>query len=153
MLSLPNQAGTYVLRLKLPGPARLVIGRLGEFDFPSGNYLYLGSAFGPGGLAGRLTHHLSEVKRPHWHIDHFRQVANVFEVCYAAGLPSLECQWSQRVANLPGVEVPAPGFGASDCPCGCAAHLYFIPRQVDSTLIGAILHECGDNWVYLPKIE
>ncbi len=53
-------------------------------------------------------------------------------------LQRLECRWSQAVAGLSGVSVPAPGFGASDCRCGCPAHLVAIQQLDESqaTLLG-----------------
>jgi len=43
------KTGTYVLILELISPARLVVGKLGGFDFPTGWDAYAGSACGPGG--------------------------------------------------------------------------------------------------------
>jgi Uri superfamily endonuclease len=110
------------------------IGRLGEFTFPAGAYLYFGSACGPGGLSARLTRHLLPASpHPlHWHIDYLRAVAEIRALTYLAGscqeraAQRLECLWSQAVAGLTGSLVPAPGFGASDCRSRCPAHLLTI---------------------------
>ena len=39
--------GTYILTLSLETKQNIQIGKLGRFKFPSGYYVYVGSAFGP----------------------------------------------------------------------------------------------------------
>ena len=63
----PRGPGTYMLVLRLPKRRRLAVGRLGDFEFPAGYYLYAGSA--QGGLRGRVLRHLRADKKRHWHID------------------------------------------------------------------------------------
>lgn len=46
-----------------------------------------------------------------------------------------ECVLSQALAQTPGVRVPIPGFGATDCRCGWPAHL---SRESLSTNSGAV---------------
>ena len=128
----PTLPGTYALFLSLAVPARLSIGKLGAFTFPSGEYVYMGSARGPGGLRARLQHHLRPAQRPHWHIDYLRTQAVVSGGVYvvqeevpAEIVVPLECAWSQALLALPGASVPAPSFGASDCRSGCVAHLIY----------------------------
>lgn len=118
----PAAPGDYVLWLALDRPFRLSIGRLGAFDFPAGRYAYVGSARGPGGLSGRLKHHLAPVARPHWHADYLRAAATLEDVWWLAGDQPLEHRWAAALAELPGAEMPAPRFGASDCRC--PSHLY-----------------------------
>ena len=109
-----SATGNYVLLLHLPDDARLTIGKLGVFDFPAGWYTYIGSAFGAGGLLGRLAHHLKPVEQPHWHIDYLRQAAYVVEVWLAPGEQSREQEWVDIMVAIPGASVPVDGFGASD---------------------------------------
>jgi Uri superfamily endonuclease len=131
---LTKNSGGYILELFLVQPAVLQVGRLGEFTFPAGVYLYFGSACGPGGLQARLTRHLlpAYTFRVHWHIDYLRAVAEVRAVgyltnsCQKQAAQRLECLWSQAAASLPGSRVPVPGFGASDCQNRCPAHLLMI---------------------------
>ncbi len=118
--------GTYILILHLENSSRLRIGRLGTFDFPAGYYAYVGSAFGPGGLRGRLSHHLAPVKKAHWHIDYLRQAAVPREVWYTVSETVYEHDWAARLQALPGAQVPAPRFGASDCHC--TTHLIHLPE-------------------------
>ena len=106
--------GTYVLLLNLPLDETLTIGKLGTFDFPAGWYAYVGSAFGAGGLVGRLKHHLKPVEKPHWHIDYLRQAAQVKEVWLTPGTERREQAWVDVILAIPGAMVLVEGFGASD---------------------------------------
>jgi Uri superfamily endonuclease len=132
--AIPVEPGSYLLWLHLPQTQDLTIGRLGRFNFPSGDYFYLGSAQGPGGLRARLGRHLLGSGKPHWHIDQLRAVTQVRGFGYQIRLSQsgttplipLECDWSQKLAILSEVSIPAPGFGASDCRSGCAAHLVYV---------------------------
>lgn len=120
----PRRPGTYALLLALRDPASVHVGKLGAAVFNAPFYLYAGSAFGAGGLAGRLAHHLRPASRPHWHVDHLRSVATVEQVWTTLDARRLECAWSAAAGALRGSR-PVPGFGASDC--GCASHLVALP--------------------------
>jgi hypothetical protein len=39
--AIPRKTGTYALHLSLSHPQWVQIGKLGEFNFPSGDYLYI----------------------------------------------------------------------------------------------------------------
>ncbi len=126
--SFPRLAGSYALFLLLPTRVQIPVGRLGEQVFPSGQYLYLGSARGSGGLRARMRHHLGLAAKCHWHIDWLRSYFRLSSVWYVVEPDGMECAWSQALAGLPGAYIPARGFGASDCHSGCAAHLVgFLP--------------------------
>lgn len=120
--------GTYVLALWLDAPRSLSIGRLGEFAFPAGWYLYAGSALGPGGLPARVGRHAQKLgpdKRPHWHVDYVREAA-VWGGVWACGSGRrLECTWAAALRRLPGAVLVVRGLGASDCDC--PAHLVHVP--------------------------
>lgn len=126
---LPPQPGTYILLLELAEDRTVPIGRLGAFDLQCGWYTYVGSAFGSGGLRGRLKHHLTPPARPHWHIDYLRAAATVREVWTIASPTPYEHVWAGQLLTLPGATFPIPRFGASDCRC--PAHLiYFVERPL-----------------------
>jgi Uri superfamily endonuclease len=113
---LDSTPGTYALLLELREPAELQVGRLGQIRFDLAFYLYCGSAFGPGGLAARLAHHLGPTRRAHWHIDYLRQIAEVVGVWYTGDAAPLECAWASAAATLRGASI-VPRFGSSDCRC------------------------------------
>ncbi len=107
-MAIDDAPGIYVLVLHLPAETHLTIGRLGAFDLHPGYYLYVGSAFGPGGLAGRLRHHRRPARHPHWHIDYLRAVAFVGQVWFAVQQTPREHEWAALLATMPGVSVPFP---------------------------------------------
>jgi Uri superfamily endonuclease len=109
-----SETGNYILLLLLADDETLTIGKLGTYDFPAGWYAYVGSAFGPGGLVGRLKHHLRPVEQPHWHIDYLRQAAEVKEIWLSPDTASHEREWADLVLDIPGATVLVDGFGASD---------------------------------------
>ncbi len=108
------ETGNYILLLHLPQDETLTIGRLGTFGFSAGWYAYVGSAFGAGGLMGRLKHHLKPVERPHWHIDYLRQAAKIAEIWLSPDTVKHEEDWVDAVLAIPGAIVLVDGFGASD---------------------------------------
>ena len=134
------QKGTYILLLKLPEPGTIQVGKFGEFNFPAGYYAYVGSAFGPGGLAGRLSHHFKMSERPHWHIDYLRRHAQIEQVWFEKGEIKQEHEWADTLANLPGSQILVPGFGCSDCDC--QSHLFYfeeMPRMEEYLQINGSL--------------
>jgi Uri superfamily endonuclease len=114
---LPDQPGTYVLILRLASSTTIQVGRLGSFHFPSGWYAYVGSGWGPGGLAARITRHLCSSKSLRWHIDYLCACAEPVEAWYGIGIRDQECAWAETLAHLSGTLASVPHFGASDCRC------------------------------------
>lgn len=119
---LPVEAGAYGLTFRLDGPMILPIATLRNPVLAAGDYVYAGSAFGPGGIRARVTRHLRADKKPHWHIDHLSARAWYIDVRTYPG--ERECA---LVADMlaEGAEFPVPGFGSSDCR-DCAAHLVLL---------------------------
>lgn len=133
--------GTYLLLLYLAQRADLPIGRMGVQPFQPGWYLYVGSAFGSGGVRGRVRHHLAPVRRPHWHIDYLRAAAGVEEIWYRFGGLSLEHRWATELGMQAGVQIPAARFGASDCRC--AAHLFYSAQRPATEMLGRLVDGDG----------
>lgn len=132
--------GTYVLALWLDRARRISVGRLGEFEFPAGWVLYVGSALGPGGLAARLARHrrrFASGKRPHWHVDYVREQAVWGGAWARRSGERLECAWAAALGQRPGARILVPGFGASDCRC--PAHLVHLPALPDEAWMASIL--------------
>ncbi len=109
-------ARTYQLLIELPASVRVRVGRLGEFDFPAGRYIYTGSALRS--FEARIRRHLSPVKKMHWHVDYLLAASGV-RVRELARFAEAECAVNQRTMG----EILFPGFGASDCRAGCGSHL------------------------------
>jgi len=127
-MDLPEEKGTYVLIASVPQMKRVEIGQLGEFDIVPGFYAYVGSAFGAGGLRGRIGHHLESTAAPHWHIDYLLQVAQPVEVWYTTASQKLEHHWADLLQKAPNFRVPIPRFGSSDYHRSHSSHLYFSKR-------------------------
>lgn len=110
---------TYQLIIYLGNRQSIQVGRLGNFDFPAGMYVYTGSA--QRGLVSRVRRHLAVNKKFRWHIDYMLSVsdARVVELHFSA---RPECTVNQQGKG----EVIVPGFGASDCRLNCNSHLKYL---------------------------
>ena len=134
------QPGTYALILRALAAQDIQVGRLGRLLVLPGVYVYVGSAFGPGGLMARVGRHQRKPPAPHWHIDHLRRVTELVEVWFTYDPIPREHEWADIFRNLPGAGIPLKGFGASDC--GCKAHLfYFETKPSEDKLEMALLRQ------------
>lgn len=108
------------------------VGRLGELTLPAGYFVYIGSAFGPGGVAARVARHCRCDKPLRWHIDYLRSVSEPVGVWFSDASAPLEHEWARQVgqAQLEAI----PGFGCSDCQC--PSHLFTarVRRDLDKAL-------------------
>ena len=145
---IPPLPGSYALLLRLDGARRVRVGiAMGEIDFDRGDYFYLGSARGPGGLRARLGRHLLGGGRRRWHVDSLRAVSAVRGSAYALGEDRLECRWSRALAALPGAGYAAEGFGASDCRT-CPAHLVRLASGSLAEAVRSLSAECSTELVW-----
>ncbi len=124
-----NRPGTYALVFNCNRPVRLPVGRLGLVDLPTGYWIYVGSAFGPGGLRSRLIHHLTPSPRPHWHLDHIKKALEPISIWATTDAVKREHAWACLLAGQKGAKRPIVGFGATDCRC--RAHLIHRSRRPD----------------------
>ena len=125
--SIPTSKGTYLLFLSNTKSQKINIGKQGDFLFLSGLFVYVGSAFGSGGLRGRISHHLRINRKCHWHIDYLLQKMPVGQIIYPENPSRLEHEWAMLLERIPELNIPMKRFGASDCQC--ASHLFHIPSQ------------------------
>ena len=118
--------GAYGLLIRLPCSVETAIGALGRVRLAGGNYLYLGSAYGPGGLPARLRRHVRSEKRHHWHVDRVTSQGTVERIFV---LPDgRECDLVRSALAVPKIRAPIIGFGSTDCRL-CPAHLLAVPRD------------------------
>lgn len=118
--TLKGLKGAYLLLIRLDEPHPLRINRLGSHTLVAGTYLYAGSAYGPGGLAARLSRHFRRDKKAHWHIDHMTREASQLTALAIAG--GRECALVEHLLQNGDAEVAVDGFGSSDC-ARCRSHL------------------------------
>jgi len=121
------KAGTYVLVLESKISQCVQIGRLDTLAVKPGYYLYVGSAFGPGGVKARVLRHSRGSPRSHWHIDYLRRILTLIEVWYSYDKTPREHRWAEIMSLHRGFTSPVRSFGASDC--SCVAHLFYSKRK------------------------
>jgi Uri superfamily endonuclease len=121
------KAGTYALILHCLNQRSIDTGKLGKLNVTKGFYVYVGSAFGSGGIFARIKHHCRNFKSFHWHIDYLRQAAEIIEVWYSHDPIKREHQWAGIFMEIQEVQLPFRGFGSSDCKCN--SHLFFFNAQ------------------------
>lgn len=119
----PVEHGTYALILHCSEPAQAQVGSLGMLHIVPGWFIYIGSAFGSGGLRGRLSHHLDGGRPAHWHVDLLKPVMKLHSTWLTTGPRRLEHAWAAACLRMDGLEVPWAHFGASDCHC--RSHLFY----------------------------
>lgn len=122
---IPDNKGTYCLLLYADSIHNIKVGALGKLNIKKGYYVYIGSAFGPGGLKARIGRHLKKSKKLRWHIDYLRKVTEIIDIKYSTEKNRLECQWAANFAENGGI-TPFKGFGSSDCKC--YSHLFFFSK-------------------------
>ena len=116
--------GTYALIMRCSSEQKVEVGKLGRLHLRPGFYVYVGSAFGPGGLKARIAHHMKISEKPHWHMDYVRPALVPEEIWFTYDTKHREHQWAGALARIDGGTIPFSGFGASDCRC--KSHLYLI---------------------------
>lgn len=114
--------GTYCLIIDLPRKTDISVGKLGQFSFDVGLYVYVGSAIG--GIEGRVRRHKSPMKRMKWHIDYLLREAEILStVVIPCRTKGMECEVARTLAECMGAKVLHKGFGSSDCRCD--SHLIY----------------------------
>jgi len=122
-LNLPEKKGTYCIVFRFNSFSFATRGRK-RFSLKEGLYVYVGSAFGTGGLRGRILRHLKKDKPKHWHFD-FITTHPSFEPLeiWLFEEQKVEC----KVASLIGETAePVNGFGSTDC--SCSSHLFKVKK-------------------------
>lgn len=111
----------YAVYLEVSNLCKLQVGKLGEFEFPKGTYIYVGSA--KRNIEARVNRHLKIEKPKRWHFDYLRPFGEVTKVLTFTNDLS-ECKRYEKMKwDHKGITV-AKGFGSSDCKC--ETHLIYI---------------------------
>jgi len=117
--------GAYQLLVRLDKDETIPVGKLGTFTFPTGFYVYTGSAMG--GLDARIARHLAKTKRFRWHIDFLLERSVIIRYAIEESSTRRECELAAAMLAMDGAQVPVEGFGSSDCRC--RSHLVYFERE------------------------
>jgi Uri superfamily endonuclease len=130
-LNLPDEKGSYCVVFEVDSFSFVTKGRK-NFSLKGGTYVYVGSAFGAGGLRKRILRHLKRKKSKHWHFDFVTTHSSFkpLEVWLLEG-QKVECELASLVG---GVAEPVNGFGSTDC--SCPSHLF---RVEDISLLRRVV--------------
>jgi sugar fermentation stimulation protein A len=111
--------GAYALLLYLGRLRRVHVGALGLMTFPSGWYVYVGSALN--GLSARVARHLRHRTTKRWHIDYLRPSAERVSAFLFPSNRDRECALAGKLRRIASDQVKR--FGSSDC--ACPSHLFY----------------------------
>jgi Uri superfamily endonuclease len=88
-----------------------------------------------GGFKSRLSYHLRDNKKPHWHIDYLLEKGSLNEIIlYDTRNRKVECAMAQTLSH---VFDSVLGFGSSDCKC--YSHLFFAADRMKSNVIKTLI--------------
>lgn len=119
-----GQKGTYVLFIRLIKEIPIVIQKK-KLILKPGFYIYVGSAFGAGGLSSRLHRHIRKIKQKHWHIDQVTMSDYAFVEGIGISLnKKIECEIATKLSKINFLD-PITNFGNSDCGI-CQSHFFYI---------------------------
>jgi len=150
-IALNAKPGTYILLLQNHatasplGKVRVQVGRWREIEFEAGYYLYVGSAFGPGGVRARVLRHCRSEKPLRWHIDFLRAVASPLGAWYTHDPIPREHAWAEVLRGMDGLS-PMRGFGCSDCKC--ESHLFHTVTAPDLARFARAAGGEIEAWTY-----
>ena len=128
-----NLKGAYLLIIFLPKDTKIKVGKQGEFIFPRGFYIYVGSAMNS--LFGRVKRHLSKEKKKHWHIDYLLDYGKIILTILIPSKERLECKIAKKLKG----EIIVRKFGSTDC--NCESHLFYyktkeeLVRELENLLL------------------
>ncbi len=136
MIRLSSRPGTYAMVFRSRRKVRVRVGRWGHLATEPGYYIYIGSAFGPGGVSARVERHCRQDKREHWHIDYLREAVEPVFTLYCYSPIHLEHDWAQSIMKMKSITV-IEGFGSSDCRC--KSHLFYMPDEPDTAQLQSLV--------------
>lgn len=145
MNGMKSESGTYALILQSGLAETIKVGRWGKLTLKTGYYIYIGSAFGPGGVRARVLRHCRLNKRKHWHLDYLRRYVTPLGAWCSYEPSQIEHQWATVVARMDGSN-PIKGFGCSDCTC--YSHFFFLATEPDFEVFSAGANSRPEVWSY-----
>ncbi len=94
-----SNSGVYQLRINVCKTCSIMIGKLGNFTFPRGQYVYTGRA--KTNLEQRIERHKKRDKKCFWHIDYLLMDVNVLleDIAIISDNYGEECSRKQKTAR------------------------------------------------------
>lgn len=118
--------GTYILFIRIKAEISIEI-RKKKVKLQPGYYVYIGSAFGVGGLSSRLHRHMRKTKKKHWHIDQVTMSKSTQIEGIGISLEKKnECQIASIFSSIKNIKIIS-GVGNSDCNF-CQSHFFRIGK-------------------------
>lgn len=118
--NLADCKGSYILTIHLADQTLISVPRIETSVVEPGVYLYVGSAYGSGGIAARLKRHLKRHKKIHWHVDQLTTKAATVGALIVPG--GNECELVETLLASGCFKTAIKNFGSSDCRT-CDSHL------------------------------
>ncbi len=140
-----SDPGTYALILRSRSKATTQVGRWGQINLEKGYYIYVGSAFGPGGVQARVLRHIRKKKPYHWHIDHLREYLSPVGAWYTHDRKRLEHRWAHFLSGMSGIS-SVQRVGCSDC--NCRSHLFYTSMEPDLAVFSNMVASEVKSWSY-----
>lgn len=117
---LTPKPGSYLVYINIPNEFLGTIGALGSIILPPGDYIYLGSARGPGGITKRVARHCRAEIKTFWHVEHLTKAEQIKGTGVCENIS--ECTLTSIFLTWPEFQVAIPRFGSTDCK-QCKGHL------------------------------
>ncbi len=114
--------GGYVIFFSIKSDKNITVGQLGHILFKTGNYLYIGSAYGMGGFKSRLKRHRQINNKKHWHFDYIRPFIVLDKI--KAYIDYNECELVDKYIKKYKANPFYKGLGSSDCT-RCKSHFLY----------------------------
>lgn len=110
----------YAIHLHVSAGNWIKVGKLGDFHFKKGNYIYVGSA--KGNIHARINRHKKLEKVQKWHFDYLRPHGVITKIItYENSIG--ECLLAEKLRKEFRGVFPVKKFGSTDCKC--LSHLIF----------------------------
>lgn len=110
----------YAIFLNVPANQEITIGKLGNYYFPKGMYIYVGSA--KKNIEARINRHEKIDKKLKWHFDYLRPFGEITKIITYENVIG-ECELAEKIRKEYGGTYLVKKFGSSDCRC--TSHLIY----------------------------
>jgi Uri superfamily endonuclease len=111
----------YAIYLDVKCEKIIEIGKLGNYSFKKGIYIYVGSA--KRNIIARINRHQKVHKSQKWHFDYLRPHGTIIKIItYENSIG--ECPLAEKIRKMEGGVFPIKRFGSTDCRC--FSHLIYL---------------------------